>query len=364
MRICFDGRILGNHSGGNESHCLNVIKNFDLDKFDLYVPIDADYDVSEFNKKIVFIKYKSKNAFVRNFIELPRICKEYKIDILHTQYYIPFKSPCKVVCTIHDICQEHFKNILTLKDYIKTKLLVPYAAKHSDLVFTVSNFCKEDISKYYHISDSNIITIYNGVSDDFRKLSEKEINLADLKCKFGISSDIFIIGVGNLQPRKNFARLVKAFIKYKNIYKDDLQLVIVGKKSWMYSDIFKEAKDYMNSIIFTDYVSDVDLVRLYNAAKALIFPSFFEGFGIPPLEAFACGTPVACSNTASIPEVVGNAGVYFDPYDVDSILNGIIKVLNYEYLTSNVKFNMNKQVEKYSWIKTTRIIEKNYYSLI
>ena len=122
---------------------------------------------------------------------------------------------------------------------------------------------------------------------------------------------------------------MRAFVKLKkDSHFSDVQLVVVGKKAWMFDDIMKESADNNKDIILTDYVSNEDLVRLYNLADGFVYPSFYEGFGIPPLEAMACGTPVAVANATSLPEVVGDAGMYFDPFSEEEITNSIVKLLD------------------------------------
>jgi glycosyltransferase involved in cell wall biosynthesis len=141
---------------------------------------------------------------------------------------------------------------------------------------------------------------------------------------------------------------------------EDIKLVIVGKKAWMYDDILKEACIDSEHILFTDYVSQKDLIRLYNAAQAFIYPSFFEGFGIPPLEAMACGTPVAVANATSLPEVVGKAGIYFDPFNEEDIQRAIYEITYDEESRKNALCNAVDQVKKFSWEKSAQKIINAY----
>ena len=245
------------------------------------------------------------------------------------------------MCTIHDICFEHYSNIFTKKEYYTQKLLIPYAAKKSKAVFTVSNHAKQDIASHYHIPESNLVVTYNAVNQNFRKLNEEELNESELRNKFDITGNRIILSVGNLQPRKNLPRLMRAFVKLKkDSHFSDVQLVVVGKKAWMFDDIMKESADNNKDIILTDYVSNEDLVRLYNLADGFVYPSFYEGFGIPPLEARACGTPVAVANATSLPEVVGDAGMYFDPFSEEEITNSIVKLLDEDKAMPTDVFNI------------------------
>lgn len=365
-RVGIDGHMIGDHSGGNESYYTNILQNMNFSNTDMevFLFLCKDVDSTKYENKFKIIRFESDNAFVRNFIELPKLCKKYKLDLLHTQYFIPFYRPCSVVCTIHDICFEHYKDIFTKKEYFRQKLLIPYAAKKSDAIFTVSEHAKNDISEKYSLSKDKIHVTYNAVNDEFHIMNENELKENELRNKFEIGTDNFLLCVGNLQPRKNLPRLIRAFRKYKKIANDNAKLVIVGKKAWMFNDILKEVMQDSDDIILTDYVSNTDLVRLYNCAHAFIYPSYYEGFGIPPLEALACGTPVAVADATALPEVVGKAGIYFNPFDEDDIMSAIDKVMNDNIKRKEIMERSSDRVSCFSWKKSSDIIVKTYKKII
>lgn len=356
-RVGIDAHMLGDHSGGNETYYKNILEAMVVpNDMEIYLFVKNVADVSKLKDKFKIVYFGTHDASYRNLIEIPYLCMKYKLDLFHAQYFIPFIRPCKFVVTIHDICFEHYKDIFTKREYLRQKLLIPYAAKKSHLIFTVSDFSKNDISTCYKINPEKIVVTYNGVAEDFRQLSEEEINRESLSANYGIRGD-YILTVGNLQPRKNIVRLIKAFSLLENEYESDIQLVIVGKKAWMYDEIFEEVGNSKNNVIFTDYVESNDLVRLYNGAKCFVYPSIFEGFGIPPLEALACGTPVAVSNTSSLPEVVGDNGVYFDPLDYKDIEKKINEIINTEKKKKIF-------VDRFSWVKSSEIIMSYYTKLL
>lgn len=157
MRVGIDAHMIGDHSGGNESFYTNIINNMNPPKnMEIILFVKKGADLSALTNKFKRIEFQESSALKRNFFELPKLCKEYELDLLHTQYFIPFNRPCPVVCTIHDICFEHYSNIFTKKEYYTQKLLIPYAAKKSKAVFTVSNHAKQDIASHYHIPESNL----------------------------------------------------------------------------------------------------------------------------------------------------------------------------------------------------------------
>lgn len=364
MRIGIDAHMLGDRSGGNESFYSNILKQMQFAADDeVFLFVKKGIDVSAYEDRFQIVALESHSPWMRYFVELPRLCKKYQLDLLHTQYFVPFWRPCPVVCTIHDICFEYYKDIFTRQEYTYQKLLIPYAAKHSKLVFTVSANSKKDIITHYGLPEDRVVVTHNSVSDDFCRLTPEELDEAELREKFGIGSGKFIVTVGNLQPRKNLPRLIRAYLQLKKRFDGELKLVIVGKKAWMYDDILKEASKDSEGIILTDYVETRDLIRLYNAASCFVYPSFFEGFGIPPLEAMACGTPVAVANTTSLPEIVGEAGIYFDPFSEEDIENCLERLLMDEALVKELKVKMNDQVKKFSWKESAAKIVESYRTL-
>lgn len=364
MIIGIDGHMLGDHSGGNESFYYNILRCMTFEEADkVYLFVTDKADTSEFEGKFVIIKFKSVNSVIRNFIELPLLCKKYKLDVLHTQYFVPFYRPCKVVCTIHDICFEHYKDIFTRREYIRQKVLVPYAAKRSDIIFTVSENAKADIVNKYKLSPNKVQVVYDAVNNEFRRLNKEELNAAELRNKFELGNQRYILSVGNLQPRKNLVRLIKAYHELCEELNEDVKLVIVGKKAWMYDEILKNADIDKGGIVFTDYVSAEDLVRLYNEAAIFVYPSFFEGFGLPVLEAMACETPVATSNVTSLPEVAGDACILFDPFDINQIKKSMKMLLYDDGLCQDLVQKGNTQKEKFNWNDSAEIIVDSYHAL-
>ncbi|SKB51912.1 Glycosyltransferase involved in cell wall bisynthesis [Lachnospiraceae bacterium] len=360
MRIGIDAHMLGDHSGGNESFYSGILRALIPDPGDEYVLfMKPGVDDSEYRDGFRIVRFRSKNAFVRNFVELPFLAVKYRLDVLHTQYYIPFIRPCPVVCTIHDICFEHFRDIFTKGEYIRNKILIPYAAKHSARIVTVSEFSKRDIADCYGVPSDKIEVIYNAVDSIFRRMTDEELTRINVRKKFGIGDEPYIICVGNLQPRKNIPRLIEAYSMYIKMHPDSrLKLVIVGKKAWMYEDILRKVRAESGDIVLTGYVERVDLVALLNEAKGFVYPSIFEGFGIPPLEALACGTPVAVSDIEVMHEVLGDVARYFDPYDVEDLEKAIEGFVPLDGEGREGAFQ--NICERYSWGESAERIKRVY----
>jgi len=245
---------------------------------------------------------------------------------------------------IHDISWHHFPKSVSKKFYYCYKFLIPKIINSSKYVFTVSHFSKNDIIKFANLK-LKIDVVYNSVSKNFKKID--------------FSKDKIILSVSSLQPYKNLSSLIRAFIKLKNKYDfAEYKLVLIGginNAVFSKTDIFKLTEN-RTDIIFTGYIDDESLVEYYNKSFLFVLPSFFEGFGIPPLEAMACGCPCVVSNAASLPEVCGDAAYYVNPYDVEDIARGIEKVLTDENLRQELIKKGFENVKRFSWEKSARKI--------
>jgi len=352
-RIAIDAHMLGDRSGGNESYYINLINHLKIDTncFELYLFLNSNYDISNIRVPFKKIFFHTKNSIIRNFIEIPYLVKKWKIDVLHMQYFIPFINFCPVVVSIHDICFEHFNNIFTKKERFVQKHLIPYAARHSNAILTISKFSKEDICTCYGINPKKITITYCGVNSLFKVTSYSSVEKEIFFEKLGIPEK-FILCVGNLQPRKNIDRLLTAYAELRKGGVIGLpKLVFVGKKAWLFSPIFEKIETYgiSEDVVFTDYVSETELIFLYNSAQMFIYPSIFEGFGLPSLEAMACGTPVLTSNVSAIPEVVADAAEMFDPYDVESIKKSIKKMVEHRVDIQKMRNQGLLRAKLFSW---------------
>lgn len=363
--IGIDAHVLGDRSGGNETYYRNLIENLDSKtqkKVILFVNETANISDLDFKGKVV--RFKSHNAFVRNFVEMPYLAWKHKLECLHMQYFIPFVRPCPIVVTIHDISFEHFDDIFTKKEMFIQKKLIPYAARKSKKILTVSEFSKKDICEHYGCDSDKVVVTYNGKSPDYKQnvLSGAQKNA--LREKYHLPEE-YILYVGNIQPRKNLKRLLQAYVKYAVGNVASKPLVIVGKKAWMYDSIFEEIKqnNLEERVYFTGYVGEEDLVSLYNEAMFFIYPSIFEGFGLPVLEAMACGTPVITSDITSIPEVAGDACYMLDPFNVDEIEKALVLFSENADLRKEYSMKGLEQAKKFDWKITAKQTEKVYEEL-
>ena len=220
-----------------------------------------------------------------------------------------------------------------------------YSVKRSDKIVTVSHFSKQEIQKYLKVPEEKISVVYNAPS-----LTEGTADYDAVCKKYGIRGD-YILFVGTIEPRKNVARLLRAFDLLKGDSKIPHQLVLAGGKGWQDEQIFQTFQSIKcsNDIVFTGYVSAEEKNTLYQNASAFVFPSIYEGFGIPPLEAMTWGCPVVCAEAASLPEVVGEAAELVDPLDEASIARGILRILSDHDYTSGLIQKGKLRAKEFSW---------------
>ena len=237
------------------------------------------------------------------------------------------------------------------------------ACDKADHIITISEFSKNEIMKYMKVPAEKISVMPCGVDHDKFHPNYSEDDIAKAKEKYGIHQE-YILYLGTLEPRKNIVVLIEAYAKLREENKSGPKLVLAGKKGWLYDEIFEKVVSFhlSDDIIFTDYVGVDDVPLLLNGATVFVFPSIYEGFGLPPLEAMACGTPVISSNAASLPEVVGDAGILADPYSTEEIKNAIQLMINDEILRAELRekglIRSNNFTWKASTVKLTEIYTK------
>jgi glycosyltransferase involved in cell wall biosynthesis len=351
---------------GNYTYYLIKELSMIYDKRDVYLIDYMDDKIFTDVNKITIkfpLKNISKNSyyFWHIYLQLKIKKNNLNLDIIHSPenaaLFVKLKHQKKII-TVHDIIAYLFPESVTLITRLRYKLLLSRTLKTTDKIIAVSNSTKKDLMNYFNIPAEKISVVLEAADEKFKPLNPEEVS--DVKQKNNLNFP-FILYVGNLAKHKNIPMLIEAFykIKKKNI---ECKLVIAGKKEWEYKEIFEtvDKLNLQNNVVFTGYVLDEDLPALYNAADLFVYPSLYEGFGLPPLEAMACGTPVITSNTSSLPEVVGNAGIMVDPYDVDGLADAMHKVLSNEGLREDMIKRGLERAKMFSWEKCARETLKVY----
>jgi glycosyltransferase involved in cell wall biosynthesis len=272
-----------------------------------------------------------------------------KYDLVHNiaQYPISPDISKKYVITVYDLIPILYPQYVTPIYAFQSRLFLPTILKKATRILTISNHTKNDIVKRFNIPHNIIDVTPLGVSDHFHPVTKKQIE--SLKSRYNLHSP-FILFIGAIEPKKNIQVLIRSF--YRCIQQQpDLILVIAGKKSWKYQDIFNLILELKleNRIKYLDFIPYSDLPALYSSAEVFVFPSKYEGFGLPPLEAMKCGTPVIVSNRSSLPEIVGPTGLMVDPDDEEGLFKLILQILSdKDFKDKQSKYSLS-QSSLFSW---------------
>lgn len=359
MKIAVHGsHLCQEREDGNQTYIINLFEN--IAKIDHKNQYNFYYS-KESNKKIQapnFHHIIDKKSFAWTQRVFPMLLRKDKPDLLFMPIQmLPFLKDRKQksVVTIHDLAFLYYPETFPLKDRILHKIYVKEAIYKSDHLIAITEATKSDILKEYNVPESKISVVYHGIdSQKFRLMKEEDKPLVEkILSKYKITKP-YIIYVGNVQPRKNVQNLIKAFIQLKKEY-IDIQLVIAGAKAWLVDEVMEEVKDFMNEdIIFTGRFDNEELVPLLWGSKIFVLPSLYEGFGLPILEAGACGIPVLVSNTPSLLEVIGDKDLTFDPINPKDIKEKILEVLKNKDLYDKIKEYCYLRSQEFSWEKTAQ----------
>ncbi|VVB55591.1 D-inositol-3-phosphate glycosyltransferase [uncultured archaeon] len=360
MKIAIITDYIDDYTGGINTYITNILKiiavNKNKDKLFYSVhfkknPVHKTFQ--NFEEVIVHRNGTPLGKIIRKFFVLPLILQKKKIDIVHDTYHFgPFLFPAKYkkIVTVHDITPIILSGYHQKLSIAYHKIIMYLILKHVDKIITVSNNTKTDLIKCFSIPGDKIKVIYLAADKIYYRRTNDEI--IPIKKKYGLNSKI-ILYIGTLEPRKNVVGLIKSFHILKNLGLEH-KLVIVGRKGWGYIEIFECVKklNLQKDVIFLGYVPTEDLPAMYSMSDLFVYPSFYEGFGLPPLEAMACGCPVIASNTSSLPEVVGDAGIMIDPYNIDELSEAMYSVLINEMDRKDMIKKGLERAEMFSWKKT------------
>lgn len=299
-----------------------------------------------------------KNPLARLWREhalLPLACRREQVDLLHCpKSAIPYFSPCPVVVTLHDLIPLKHPETEKFAARLYWRLQIPIAARRSNFIITDSEHARQEILSDFGCFPDNVKAIRLGF--DPRMSSPRDSADGDGICrKYGLPPE-YLLYVGTIQPRKNLDTLIQAFYNLKCSGSFDQKLVIAGRKGWLYEQLFIRIKELNldSEIIFTGFVPDEELPFIYDRAKIFLYLSLFEGFGLPPLEAMACGVPVIASNTTSLPEVVGDAGITVSPTDINGVVSAMKRVLTDPLLAEKMSASGRRRAGLFSWDETAR----------
>ncbi|MGH9558435.1 MAG: glycosyltransferase family 4 protein, partial [Bryobacteraceae bacterium] len=361
MRFSVDAHAIGCHLTGNEVYIRNLLNYFArLDRDSEFLAYIARPNADVPSR--IETRWVSDNPFRRLGFDLPRCVRHDQPDLLHVQYTGPLHCPVPLVVSVHDVSYlehpQYFTRLRALQLRITVKRTVESAAR----VLTPSEFSRQAILRYYKIDPEKVIVVPNAASPMFRPIG-RELATSAIERKFQIPGP-FLLTVGDLQPRKNHLGLLRAF---ESVLKEHPQLphrlVFVGKETWYSKEVHRAVAQsgIAGRVSFTGFIDDSDLAHFYAACDLSVFPSFYEGFGLPILEAMACGRAVACSGVTAMPEVADGAAILFDPHSAEEMARAISDVLLDSGLRARLERLGIQRAAQFSWEQAARRTLEVYY---
>jgi len=355
MKIGIDATSVCRSITGIEYYTLNLVKNIlqmnGVDNYVIFFRKEIHPELAEFIDKAKFLVCPIDNQIFCEQIWLPYVTAKEKVDLMHFPAFAPgLFTVTRYVTTIHDASIWKYPHWYSWKSRCYTLPLLRLSSKQAAHILTVSQYSKSELARFAKIERDKITVGHEAIDEKF-KLVKERIILREVKQKFNLSEK-FILTVSSLDLARNFERLLKAYAIFNQNQSDfSYKLVLTGRKSLGMSRIMNNIQELglKGKVILTGYVSDADLVTLYNLATVFIYLPLYAGFGLPPLQAMACGTPVITSNVASLPEVVGDGAVTVDPYNVEAVVAALKEVTNNKKLRLELIERGFKRVKLFNW---------------
>lgn len=368
MRIGIDARMYGSKQAGLgryvEQLVLGLTEGDRENKYILYVRNAKEFENAKLSDNFRLVEADIPWYSWEEQMKLPKIIKKEKVDLMHFPHWnVPLFYNKPFVVTIHDLIMYHYPRaeattLGPVKYWFKDKihrLVVKNAVRKARHIIVTSEFTKQDVHQTLKVPMEKMTVTYQAPakSDGGRATSDGVLK------KFGIDKK-YILYVGNAYPHKNLEGLLKAWKIFREKYGEQYQLVLAGKRNYFYEQLIKKTVEQWNNIIFTDYVLDDELTVLYQNASLFIFPSLYEGFGLPPLEAMSYGLPVASSSASCLPEVLGEGALYFAPDNYEQMAEVIYRGLTDENIRFELRQKAREESGRYSGERMARETARVY----
>jgi glycosyltransferase involved in cell wall biosynthesis len=361
LRIAIDAHSVGTGLAGNESYITNLIEALaEIDTVNSYtLYVTRREAVERFHDRWPHVTVRRTwphTPLVRIPLTLVAEMRRHPVDLLHVQYTAPPFAPCVVVATIHDLSFEHLPHTFKRRSRMQLRLTVRRTARTAAQVIASSDYSRRDLIETYGLSPDKVSTTPLAAPAYFAPVTD-ESEIRRVRSLYGIEGD-YILAVGSIQPRKNLIRLIAAYaaLRRQRPHATLPRLVLVGKRAWLYEETLRSITEQgiATDVVFTGYVPEGDLPALYTGALCFVYPSYFEGFGLPPLEAMQCGAPVITGDRTSLPEVVGDAGLTIDPFDEQAISSAIARMIDDAGLRADFRRKGLERARLFNWHETAR----------
>lgn len=357
--IGLDGDTLGRRRTGDESYLTSLVRAFGrLDSAHDYTMYVRDAEAA---RRLLpelsgwrFQAVRPRSIYLRHPFGFPLALRCWPVDLLHVQYFVPPFCRCSVVITVHDVSFAARPEFFTARDRLLLNALVPRSLRRADRIITDVQYTRNELVRLYGLDPERIEVIPLAADPRYRQL-DREACRESVNERHGFSGP-FLLYVGTLQPRKNVQTLIEAYARFRRESGLGYKLLIVGKLKYKFGPVFEaiERSGVQDDILFAGFVPDDELPRYYNAADLFVFPSRYEGFGLPVLESMACGTPVITTTSSSLPEVAGSAAILVDSEDVEGFCRAIARVLTEPELARRMQADGLAQAAAFSWDRTAR----------
>lgn len=376
MKIGVDARVIKQYPGLGR-YCTNVLRSLlEIDRENEYIIFTLTPEQLTFlkvyeNIRIVHVDYPVLSY--KTFYAFSHFINKYKPDVFFETFQVaPLRVLCPMVIVLHDMMDLMYKDAFTHHHFIIRmglkyffKFAVPRSIRKASVIITVSESTKRDLLSYFDIDEKKVTTILEGVEENFRPITDIDV-LRSVKIRYGLL-DRFVLYLGSIKPYKNLEGVLESFSKlYRTGFNDNVKLVIAGLKHFSLDKVNNKISmlDIKDKVLHVGFIDEKDLPVVYTLAEVFLFPSIWEGFGLPALEAMACGTPVITSNTTSLPEVVGDAGMQVNPYNIAEITHNLMLLLNDSGLRKVLSQRGIERVRTFTWEKaareTLKVIEQTY----
>jgi glycosyltransferase involved in cell wall biosynthesis len=373
MRIGIDGRALTGRYTGDRTYWMNLMRTHiqaaaeDRDaahEYIIYSRLPVPPGTLPESPHVRFRNVPANNDRLWTLLAFPRALKQDEVDLAHTQYTTPLTVHCPVVTTVHDISFRLYPEWFPRKHRMLLNLTVPGAMRRAKTVITDSHSSRRDILRVYGLPAEKVAAIHLAAGPEFMPV-DRECARQRVKEKFGIV-DPYVLSVGVLQPRKNLPLLIEAFARARRLQPIPHKLVLTGKRGWGHEGLTRLAArlNITDALVLTDYVEDCDLPALYCVADAMAYPSLYEGFGLPPVEAMACGTPTLVSDSPCMPEIAGDGAWVLPVIDATPWGEALARVLTEEKLRQSWSKRGQMRAADFDWARTAAATRFEYEKAI